>query len=1158
MGKKRERVKQTAGETELLKQKIAELEAALAGKDAQLAELKARHDLLSNIVNSTLDGLCVIDREFTIIAINDSVRSRAGNANIVGRKCYEVFRNFSSMCGDCPSRRAMETGKPTYDVIRRRNSDGAVTSWVDMYCYPLRSPDGKIIGSVECSRYADTHGLASGMFDEMAGAYTSIIESGRDAIVIVQDGVLKYINKAAETVTGYSAAELEGSPFTSLLPRESWTTEEENYRLFLTRAEGQGENELKITRRDGRECELSVFYGRLLFRGRPAVIAIGRDISEHKEMERSLANAEARWRALLRGIPYKVAVTDREGRIITVNRIEQGRDAAEIIGHTVWEFVEDSYADEVKRNLESVFQSGATLTGEADYSDPAGNTRRLEYSMTVAEFGDGVEHAIVTARDVSHRRNLEDQLRLLNMAIEQSSEGVATVDPDGNILFVNRAFAEMHGYSVEELYGKDLSIFHTPDQMPAVNKANRIICERGWFKGEIMHARRDGTPFPTYMFNSLIRDASGRIMGMLGTMRDISDEKLMQSKVRESEDLYRILFEKSPIGVGLGAMDGTIITHNPAILKSAGYMEGDPDVPKRIIDFYVDPSEYDRLGVIVQEQGFVDNAEVMFKRKNGEHYKVLVSVRPVVFKAEWCFLAIVQDMTERIEADRKVRESEAMFRTLFESAPLGIGISDRNGKLVAYNDATFLPGGYTREEVDEHPYITRFYYNPADRETIIAQVREKGGIRNAEVKFKRKDGSAFDTLLSVSPITFRGEQYQLAIVQDVTESRRMEGQLRQIQKLDSIGRLAGGVAHDFNNLLTAIMGYAETARGALSGNHPASGDIDEVLAASHKAANLTRQLLAFSSHQMISPRPVNLNNIVSNMDKMLRRLITENVEFQTVLADDLGTVRADPGQIEQILVNMVINARDAMPDGGRLTIESANRSLDAEYVRLHHGVHPGDYVMLAVSDTGLGMTDEIKSRLFEPFFTTKAKDKGTGLGLSTCYGIARQSGGHIQVYSEPGRGSTFSLYLPRVADKAMPLDMREESAILPEGDETILLVENEETVRRMASRVLTQQGYEVLEACDGREALDVVRQRGIDKIDMLLTDVVMPRMGGKQLADRLRALRPELKVLFISGYSDNAAALADIIRKGREFMQKPFSPLKLAVKIRAILDAREP
>jgi CheY-like chemotaxis protein len=386
--------------------------------------------------------------------------------------------------------------------------------------------------------------------------------------------------------------------------------------------------------------------------------------------------------------------------------------------------------------------------------------------------------------------------------------------------------------------------------------------------------------------------------------------------------------------------------------------------------------------------------------------------------------------------------------------------------------------------------------------------------------------------------------------------RQSEGQLRQAVKMEAVGRLAGGVAHDFNNILTAITGYSELALMNLDPLDPVRHDVKDILAAAERATSLTHQLLAFSRKQVLHPQRLDLNQVVANLDKMLRRIIGEDIDLVTILGPELGAVMADPGQIEQVIMNLVVNARDAMPQGGNLTIETANADLDEAYARKRVQVQPGPYVMLAVSDTGVGLDRDSLDRIFEPFFTTKEAGKGTGLGLATVYGIVKQSGGYVGVYSEVGHGTTFKIYLPRLEEAAGAGPPAAGTAELRRGRETLLLVEDADLLRGLAREVLERAGYMVLEARNGAEALQVHQQHE-GPIHLLLTDVVMPGMNGRELAEQLAPLEPEMKVLYMSGYTDDTIVQHGVLEPGVAFLQKPFSPAALTRKVREVLEAAQ-
>ena len=517
---------------------------------------------------------------------------------------------------------------------------------------------------------------------------------------------------------------------------------------------------------------------------------------------------------------------------------------------------------------------------------------------------------------------------------------------------------------------------------------------------------------------------------------------------------------------------------------------------------------------------------------------------------------------ELVEANRELNLSERRFRVQFEHAPDAIVVYDvtRDVFVDANANAERLFGCSREDLLASGP--ERFYApSQPDGLPVSESIAKMIGrtLAGESMMFERAvhNAEGKDLLCEVrlARLPFTDRTLIHASYIDITERKKLEEQLRQSQRMESVGRLAGGIAHDFNNLLTVVTGYSELLLGQLAGDSPLRKDLEEIKRAGERAASLTQQLLAFSRRQVLQPKVLVLNEVVSRMEKMLRRLIGENVELRSNPGAELWSVKADPGQVEQVLVNLVVNARDAMPGGGKLVIETGNAILDEEYSRGHLPVQPGHYVMLAVSDTGVGMDEKTMSRIFEPFFTTKESGKGTGLGLSTVYGIVKQSGGYIWAYSEPGKGSTFKVYFPRTEDRAEDQPKATPPVEDLRGGNTVLVVEDEESIRKFACAVLGGYGYRVLEARDGEDALRVAGEHEVE-IGLLLTDVIMPGMGGRELYDRISEQRPAIKVLFMSGYTDDAIVHHGVLDAGTSFLQKPFSAISLARKVKEVLETR--
>jgi two-component system cell cycle sensor histidine kinase/response regulator CckA len=629
---------------------------------------------------------------------------------------------------------------------------------------------------------------------------------------------------------------------------------------------------------------------------------------------------------------------------------------------------------------------------------------------------------------------------------------------------------------------------------------------------------------------------------------------------RQNEERLRVILDSTDDGILAVDASGKTIFSNRRFVElwripqSLADTCDDNAMLGFVLEQLVDPDGF--LRKVKQLYGTADLGNDTLLFKDGrlfERYSMPMMDFGSVIGRLWSF----RDITERKRAEERLRESEERFRSLSEASLEGIMVHDQ-GVILDANRAFAQLFGYGQPEELIGKNGPDLLLTPESRSRIRQRIQRQGE-GQIELTGVRKDGTTFAMETESRPMKYRGRDARIVSFRDLTDRKRdeeekvkLQGQLQQAAKMEAVGRLAGGIAHDFNNILTVITGYSELLLQKIGKESPIQGELQEIKRAGDRAALMTQQLLAFSRKQIIEPKVMRLDRLVADVLAMLARLIGEDIALQTITGKSLGSVKVDPGQFQQILMNLVVNARDAMPGGGKIVIETANVELDAGYCATHPYVTPGRFVMLSVGDTGAGMSDEVKAHIFEPFFTTKEKGSGTGLGLATTYGAVKQSGGSIEVYSEVGIGTTFKIYLPRVEEEEKPA--KDGSLVdLPGGAETVLLVEDEDTVRDLGVRILKDLGYRVMQARNGGEALAVAQKYG-ERIDLLLTDVVMPGMSGGELATQMVLLRPETKVLFTSGYTDDAIVHHGILDEGVSFIGKPYTPERLARKVREVLE----
>jgi two-component system, cell cycle sensor histidine kinase and response regulator CckA len=645
-------------------------------------------------------------------------------------------------------------------------------------------------------------------------------------------------------------------------------------------------------------------------------------------------------------------------------------------------------------------------------------------------------------------------------------------------------------------------------------------------------------------------------------------EESQGAEFGEFESKLRSVFRATPIGITFST--GRVIgAANEAMCELTGYAE-DELLGKSARMLFDSEAEFEKVGRVLY--GPLPSAgrtttETRYRRKDGATLFVTINAALIDPRdPDAGFVVTVQDITSRKRDEEALRTSEDRFRGIVEQSPFSIQVLSAQGGIIVVNEAFCALWGVTRESLAGYSIMADERLEALGLMPVVREAFAGERVRTPVVEFDvpSPHGESVKRVVQVVFYPLKDEagalQSVVVVHLDFTERaraeeerNRLQAQLQQAMKMEAIGRLAGGIAHDFNNLLTSISGNAELAQMDAAAGKPSLEYLNEISKAVGSAASLTRQLLAFSRRQVIEPQVVKLNDLVERLERMLVRIIGEDIVLRTSLSPDLGSVRIDPGQFEQVLVNLAVNARDAMPRGGRLIIETSNIELDDGYVAVHPQSRPGNYVLLALSDTGHGMTEAVRQRLFEPFFTTKPQGKGTGLGLATIFGIVKQANGSIEVYSEVGQGTSFRIYLPRVDEAPQPLQYETQAATLRGGTETILIAEDNESVLAFARTLLGKLGYHVLWASDARAALQVAESYR-ERIDLLITDVVMPGMNGRELSERVVVIHPETKVLFTSGYAEDVIAHHGFLEKNLQFIGKPYSLPSLSAKIRAILD----
>jgi PAS domain S-box-containing protein len=855
-----------------------------------------------------------------------------------------------------------------------------------------------------------------------------------------------------------------------------------------------------------------------------------------------------------------VFVADKQGLIVEVNQ-----HLCAMLGYTRAELLRLSMGEivlhrDTRQPIDYNAHTDNTDSPPEQYFFCRKDSTLLEVRLRLQGFAEGHMLGLVCnlEKSVQMEERLSESEERFRLLSESSLAGVYLIQ-DGRFVYVNQSFAQMFGYEAEEV----VDHFNTtdlvfPDDRPLVldNIAQRLNAKKSSVRYVFRGLRKNGSVIYVEVHGNRIV-YRGKV-GVIGTLVDITEAKKTEAALRASEERYRALYNDNPSMFFTLSNEGIVVAVNDFGARQLGYAEGELQGQPFLNLLAADEREIamERFNACLQSPGKVHHWQFRKVRKDGSLMWAEEYLRAVTWPDGKVYvLAVCQDITER----KQLEESLQTSQFIFDQASIAIFLIEDDSRIVNVNDYACRSLGYTKKELcdlsllDLDPVITR---------DQLAQLKNQLNAQQSttiKTTHQRKNGETFPVQIFISTLPHKNKVLRVSFVQDISEieqariaQEKLETQFKQVQKIEAVGRLAGGVAHDLNNLLTPILGYSDLLILDESIRESTKEKLTFINRAAVGARDLIKKLLAFSRKQILEYQSLDINRIVKDFDGLIRRTIRENIEINISISNDIQPVMADKGQIEQVLMNLVVNASDAMPNGGKLSIETKTIELDQVYTATHPDVIPGTYVMLGISDTGEGMDELTLSKIFEPFFSTKG-EQGTGLGLATVYGIVKQHKGSIWVYSERGIGTIFKVYLPIAKFMPEPARATYEKKPKPRGTETILLVEDNEAVRTTVYDILKEQGYRVLAAQDGQSALLTVSS-GIH-FDLLLTDVVMPGMNGKDLFIEISTQNPSVKVLYMSGYTDDIIMHHDVLENGVRFIQKPFNSGEILEKVRSVLDS---
>ncbi|MCB2216899.1 MAG: PAS domain S-box protein [Desulfobulbaceae bacterium] len=1022
--------------------------------------------------------------------------------------------------------------------------------------YPLATA---ILGKLMENRRI--HKLADLRIKQSEEKFRNIFQHHSAAKLLIDPDTGKIIeaNEAAGKFYGWSTSELKKKNIGDI---NDLTPDQVASEMAQAKAGNRTYFEFRHRTASGACKDVEVYSGTVTIDGHKYLHSIIHDITERKEAQRQLAERRQFLGSVIKTTADGFLVIDAAGFVTEVNDAYcamSGFSRETLVGKYIGELDATESEEETKARLEHIKHHQALIFESTHYH---ADRDTFPVEISVSHIGDDNGTYVCFCRDLTARKQQEQQIAALGEMLDAAPVAVLLHDHDGKLIFANHAACIMHGYDNRETFmERNLREFMVPEMRASFPQRIKQISEKNELRFESTHVHRDGSHFPVDVIVRLI-DWEGQ-RAYLAIKVDISEQQKAQEAITHSNELLRYIIEHANSAIAVHDCDLRYVYVSKNYLEQYKVSESEvigkhhyevfPDLPQKWRDVHQKAL-----------QGEISGSERdAYPRENGSIEWTRWSCLPW-FEPDGAiggFIVYTEVITDRVRAEEALRESEEYLRAMISAAPMAIISTDVEGVVQSWNIAAQRIFGWSEDEVYGHspPFFSAKQQEEFFR--LRQHVIRGETLSKIDQTRTRRDGSPVEVSLSAAPIYDAAGNVSgmLAMIEDISSYKRtkqerddLQAQLIQAQKMESIGRLAGGVAHDYNNMLGVILGYTEMALEKLYEDDPLHKDLSEVLKAAERSADITRQLLAFSRQQTIAPKMLDFNEAIAKLKSMIRRLIGEDIEFIWHPGSDLWPIYMDPVQVDQILINLCVNARDAIADIGTISIETDKTTIDEEYCRNHYDFIPGDFVSLSITDNGCGMDRQTRDKLFEPFFTTKVRGKGTGLGLATVYGILKQNNCFINVYSEPGQGSTFTIYFPRYREKDQPAESKPALAHTNrQGHETILLLEDEKAILQMTTLMLKGLGYTVLACNTPNEALETAAKQ---PIQLLITDVVMPEMNGRELSERLKKHYPDLKTLFMSGYTANVIAHRGVLDKGVNFIQKPFSLSSLAGKTRDVLD----